>query len=72
MEEIQVMGRHQVDTVFLPKVTVSEKLDDALDKSFPASDPVSLGHSDHIGQPKTFPKSGSKLPKGLKGLTEKR
>lgn len=26
-------------------------LDEALDESFPASDPVSLGHSDHVGGP---------------------
>ncbi len=31
------------------KVTINERLDDALDKSFPASDPVSLGHSEHVG-----------------------
>ena len=35
-----------------PKATISEKLDEALKESFPASDPVSLGHSEHIGQPK--------------------
>ena len=44
------------------KATINKKLDEALDESFPASDPVSLGHSDHIGQPKQFHKKGSKLP----------
>lgn len=45
-----------------PKAIINEKLDEALDESFPASDPVSLGHSEHVGQPKQFPKKGSKLP----------
>lgn len=27
------------------------QLDEALDETFPASDPVSLGHSDHAGVP---------------------
>ena len=34
-----------------------EKLDDALDKSFPASDPISLGCTHHIGQPRSFPRT---------------
>jgi hypothetical protein len=55
--------RRRVDAALRDKVTVNEKLDDALDKSFPASDPVSLGHSDHVGQPKPVRKKGSKLPK---------
>ncbi len=55
--------RRQVDAALRDKVTVNEKLDDALDKSFPASDPVSLGHSDHVGQPKSGRKKGGKLPK---------
>jgi hypothetical protein len=45
------------------KAAIDEKLDDALDNSFPASDPVSLGHSDHVGQPKAVPKSVGKVPK---------
>jgi hypothetical protein len=45
------------------KAAINEQLDDALDKSFPASDPVSLGHSDHVGQPKAVPKKADKLPK---------
>jgi hypothetical protein len=28
------------------------QLDEALKESFPASDPVELGHSDHVGRPK--------------------
>jgi hypothetical protein len=55
--------RRQVAAALRHKVTVNEKLDDALEKSFPASDPVSLGHSDHVGQPKSAPKKGGKLPK---------
>jgi hypothetical protein len=55
--------RLQVHTVLRGKVTVNEKFDDALDKSFPASDPVSLGHSDHVGQPKSARKKVGKLPK---------
>ena len=30
-------------------------LDEALDESFPASDPVELGHSDHVGRPEETP-----------------
>jgi hypothetical protein len=54
------------------RVTINEKLDDALDKSFPASDPVSLGHSDHVGQPEAARKRGDGLPKGLMELEGKR
>ena len=54
------------------KATLSEKLDDALDNSFPASDPVSLGHSDHVGQPASVRRKAGKLPKGSAGLKEKR
>jgi|RifCSP13_1_1023834.scaffolds.fasta_scaffold329429_1 hypothetical protein len=50
------------------RVSINQKLDDALDKSFPASDPVSLGHSDHVGQPKAIRKKVGKLPKGSTGL----
>lgn len=49
------------------KTTINEKLDEALDESFPASDPVSLGHSEHVGQPKQFRKKGRKLPKSTAG-----
>ena len=56
--------RRQVAAALRHKVTVNEKLDDALDKSFPASDPVSLGHSDHVGQPKSNLKKVGKLRKG--------
>ena len=55
--------RRKVDAALRDKVTANEKLDDALDKSFPASDPVSLGHSDHVGQPKSAREKGGKLPK---------
>ena len=54
------------------KATINEKLDDALDNSFPASDPVSLGHSDHVGQPTSVRGKVGKLPKGSTGLKEKR
>jgi hypothetical protein len=53
-------------------VIINEKLDDALDNSFPASDPVSLGHSDRIGQPTSVPRKAGKLPKGSAGLKLKR
>ncbi len=55
-----------------PRAAINEKLDEALDESFPASDPVSLGHSDHIGQPKPKRKKGGTPPKGLIGLKGKR
>ena len=61
----------QVEQALRSKVTLNDELDDALDKSFPASDPVSLGHSDHVGQPKSVRKTGGKLPKGLAGLKGK-
>ena len=54
------------------KVTLNENLDDALDKSFPASDPVSLGHSDHVGQPKSVRRVSGKLPMRSAGLKGKR
>ena len=54
------------------KATNNEKLDDALDNSFPASDPVSLGRSDHVGQPTSVRKNVGKLPKGSAGLKEER
>ena len=54
--------RRQVDKALRKKVTVNEKLDDALDKSFPASDPVSLGHSDHVGQPNSVQREGDDSP----------
>ncbi len=54
-----------------PKATLNEKLDEALDESFPASDPVSLGHSEHVGQPKPKRKKGITLPKNWVGLKGK-
>ena len=33
------------------KPSASDRLDEALEESFPASDPVALGHSDHAGTP---------------------
>jgi hypothetical protein len=56
--------RRLVDAALRHRVTINEKLDEALDKSFPASDPVSLGHSDHVGQPKSVRKKSGYLPKG--------
>lgn len=54
-----------------PKATLNEKLDEALDKSFPASDPVAVGHSEHVGRPK--PKRPKDVwPKGAVGLKAKR
>jgi hypothetical protein len=44
------------------KASIDKKLDEALEESFPASDPVSLGHSEHIGQPKSARKHRIKLP----------
>lgn len=50
------------------KATINEKLDEALKESFPASDPVSLGHSEHIGRPNPArTKGGAKGSVGLKG-----
>jgi hypothetical protein len=66
------MRRRLVEAGLPNEVTLNEKLDDALDKSFPASDPVSLGHSDHVGQPESSRKKGGKLPKGSAGLKGKR
>jgi hypothetical protein len=34
-----------------PKKDVDRKLDEALDETFPASDPVSVGRNDHPGKP---------------------
>ncbi len=44
------------------KASINEKLDEALEESFPASDPVALGHSEHVGQPKSARNKGIKLP----------
>lgn len=54
------------------KATINEKLDEALDESFPASDPVSLGHSEHVGQPKPKRKKGGAWPKGSVGTKGER
>ena len=54
-----------------PKAAVNEKLDEALDESFPASDPVSLGHSEHVGQPKPKRKKVGEWPKGAVGVKGK-
>jgi len=43
-----------------PKATINEKLDAALKESFPASDPVALGQSEHIGQPRSARKRGDR------------
>jgi|GEM_PF-3823373 len=55
-----------------PKTTITDKLDQTLDESFPASDPVSLGHSEHAGQPKSKRKASGEWPKGAVGLKRKR
>ena len=34
-----------------PQKDVDRKLDEALDETFPASDPVSIGRNDHPGKP---------------------
>ena len=34
------------------------RLDEALDESFPASDPVEIGHSTRVGRPKQARKKG--------------
>ncbi len=54
----------------LHKGTINEKLDDALDNSFPASDPVSLGHSERVGQPAPVRRKVGKLPKDTAGFEE--
>jgi hypothetical protein len=55
-----------------PKPTINQQLDEALDESFPASDPVSLGHSEHVGQPRPKRKKSGEWPKGAVGLKAKR
>ncbi len=54
-----------------PKAIINEKLDEALDESFPASDPVALGHSEHVGQPKPKRKKFGDWPKGAVGVKGK-
>lgn len=63
--------RHLVEAALRDKATVSNKLDEALDESFPASDPVALGHNDHVGQPKQKRKKDGGWPKGAVGVKEK-
>jgi hypothetical protein len=38
-----------------PKSDDDGKLDEALEESFPASDPVSIGHNEHPGSPASPP-----------------
>lgn len=38
--------------------TVDQKLDEALNETFPASDPVSIGRNDHPGKPAKAPDKG--------------
>lgn len=54
-----------------PKGIINEKLDEALDESFPASDPVSVGHSEHVGQPKPKRKKSGEWPMGAVGMRGK-
>ncbi|MFZ5677949.1 MAG: hypothetical protein ACOZAM_33705 [Pseudomonadota bacterium] len=37
------------------KADIEEKLDEALNETFPASDPVSVGRNDHPGKPRKPP-----------------
>lgn len=37
------------------KADIDEKLDEALNETFPASDPVSVGRNDHPGKPRKPP-----------------
>lgn len=53
------------------KASTNEKLDEALDESFPASDPVAIGHSEHAGEPRKKRKKASEWPKGAVGLKGK-
>ena len=63
--------RHPRQAALDHKATIGEKLDEALDESFPASDPVAIGHSEHAGQPKLKRKTGGGWPKGAVGLKGK-
>lgn len=63
--------RRPGEAALRPKATINEKLDGALDESFPASDPVAVGHSEHIGQPKPKRPKGV-WPKGAVGLKGKK
>lgn len=38
---------------------IDRKLDEALEETFPASDPVALGRNDHPGKPDGTPKEKS-------------
>jgi hypothetical protein len=38
-----------------PPKDVDSKLDEALDETFPASDPVAVGRNDHPGKPASSP-----------------
>jgi hypothetical protein len=40
-----------------PQQQIEDELDKALAGSFPASDPVAIGHSEHAGQPRDLPLS---------------
>ncbi len=41
-----------------PPPDIDKKLDEALDETFPASDPVSVGRNDHPGKPADAPPNG--------------
>ncbi len=56
--------RRLVELGLHSKLPTEETLDEALDETFPASDPVAVGHSEHLGRPKKS--------KGLTGMMEKR
>jgi hypothetical protein len=56
--------RRLVELGLRSRLPTEETLDEALDETFPASDPVAVGHSEHAGRPKKS--------KGLTGMMVKR
>jgi hypothetical protein len=56
--------RRLVELGLRSNLPTEETLDEALDETFPASDSVAVGHSDHAGRPKKG--------KGLTGMMVKR
>jgi Arc/MetJ-type ribon-helix-helix transcriptional regulator len=55
--------RRLVELGLRSKLPTEETFDEALDETFPASDPVEIGHSVHAGRPKR---------RGLTGMMVKR
>ena len=56
--------KHSIEPTSSRKISTDAKLDEGLEETFPASDPVSVGHSEHVGGPK-------KKGKGLVGMMVK-